>query len=574
MPEPPEKAASSATPEEDFASLFEDSLKSPEPGEVVSGTVVHVGRDNVTIDIGYKCEGVVPLAEFRDRGAEPSVAVDDSVDVYFEGTDSETGAVHLSRQKALQLAVWGEIERAHDEEGTVEGTIVAKVKGGLKVDIGVSAFLPGSHADIRPSRNLERYLGQRGRFAVLKFNRARGNVVVSRRSVLEKERTELKEETLRVLEEGVILEGAVKNITDYGAFVDLGGIDGLLHVTDMAWSRVGHPSEVVSVGDRVKVVVLRYDRERERVSLGMKQIMPDPWATVGERFPIGTRIRGKIMSLTDYGAFVELEPGLEGLIHVSEMSWTKRVVHPSKVVEVGQEVDVQVLDIDVTHRRVSLGLKQTEANPWELVRANHPVGSEVKGTVKSITDFGLFIELSEGIDGLVHVSDLHWTKRVKHPSELYEKGDEVTAVVLGIDVDNERISLGIKQLAQDPWAKVPAVYPVGTRVRGKVSSVTDFGVFVELEEGVEGLIHVSQLSTERVDRPAALYNVGDEVVAEVTQVDPNEKRIALSIRALRRSEERDEVDAYMQREEQGSRFSLADVIGGDLERGTRRDNED
>jgi small subunit ribosomal protein S1 len=574
MPERSDKAAPPAAPEEDFASLFEDSLKTPEAGEVVSGTVVLVGRDSVTVDIGYKCEGTIPLAEFRDRGAEPTVEVGDRVDVYFEGTDPETGAVHLSRQKALQIAVWGDIERAHNEEGTVEGTIVAKVKGGLKVDIGVSAFLPGSHADIRPSRNLERYLGQRGQFAVLKFNRARGNVVVSRRSVLEKERTQLKEETLRVLEEGVILEGVVKNITDYGAFVDLGGIDGLLHVTDMAWSRVGHPSEVVSVGDRVKVVVLRYDRERERVSLGMKQILPDPWATVADRFPVGTRLHGKVVSLTDYGAFVELEPGLEGLVHVSEMSWTKRVVHPSKIVEVGQEVDVQVLDIDVAHRRVSLGLKQTEANPWELVRQNHPVGSEVRGKVKSITDFGLFIELAEGIDGLVHVSDLHWTKRVRHPSELYEKGDDVTAVVLGIDVDNERISLGIKQLAQDPWAKVPERYPIGTRVRGTVSSVTDFGVFVELEEGVEGLIHVSQLSNERVDRPASLYDVGDEVVAEVTQVDPNEKRIALSIRALRRSEERDEVDAYMQREEQGSRFSLADVMGSDLERGGRRDNDD
>jgi small subunit ribosomal protein S1 len=574
MPEPPEKAAPSAAPEEDFASLFEDSLKTPEAGDVVPGTVVLVGRDTVTIDIGYKCEGEIPLAEFRSRGGEPALEVGDTVDVYFEGTDQDTGAVHLSRQKALQLAVWNEIERAHDSEGTVEGTIVAKVKGGLKVDIGVPAFLPGSHADIRPSRNLERYLGQRGRFAILKFNRARGNVVVSRRSVLEKERTQLKEETLRVLEEGVILEGVVKNITDYGAFVDLGGIDGLLHVTDMAWNRVGHPSEVVSVGDRVKVVVLRYDRDRERVSLGMKQIMPDPWMTVAERFPVGARIRGKIVSLTDYGAFVELEPGLEGLIHVSEMSWTKRVVHPSKVLEVGQEVEVQVLDIDVAHRRVSLGLKQTEPNPWELVRANHPVGSTVTGKVKSITDFGLFIELAEGIDGLVHVSDLHWTKRVKHPSELYEKGDEVTAIVLGVDVDNERISLGIKQLGEDPWARVPAQYPVGSRVRGKVSSVTDFGVFVELEEGVEGLIHVSQLSTERVDRPASLYNVGDEVEAEVTQVDPHEKRIALSIRALRRSEERDEVDAYLQREESGSRFSLGDVIGQDLERGARRDNDD
>jgi small subunit ribosomal protein S1 len=357
----------------------------------------------------------------------------------------------------------------------------------------------------------------------------------------------------------------VKNVTDYGAFVDLGGIDGLLHVTDMSWARVGHPSEIVNVGDKVKVVVLKYDPERERVSLGMKQIQPDPWHTVADRFPPSCRVRGKVVSLADYGAFVELEPGLEGLIHVSEMSWTKRVTHPSKVLEVGQEVVVQVLDVDPVNRRVSLGLKQTEPNPWEMVRINHPVGSRISGKVKSITDFGLFVELTEGIDGLVHVSDLHWTKKIKHPSELFKKGDDVEAVVLGIDVDNERISLGIKQLTEDPWSAVPKRYPAGARVRGAVTSVTDFGVFVQIEEGVEGLIHVSQLSTERVDRPASLYKIGDEVEAEVTQVDAREKRIALSIKALRRSEERDEVDAYLKRERESGKFSFADVMGNELE---------
>jgi small subunit ribosomal protein S1 len=563
MPEAHDKPGRPAGTEEDFASLFEQSLKTPLHGDVITGRVVSIGRDAVTVDIGYKCEGTIALHEFLDRDGECTVHVGDDVDVFFEGTDQESGAVHLSRQKALQLVVWRDVERAFQDEGTVEGTIVGKVKGGLKVDIGVAAFLPGSHADIRPARNLDRYIGQRGRFAVLKFNRSRGNVVVSRRAVLERERNALKEETLRVLDEGVILEGVVKNITDYGAFVDLGGIDGLLHVTDMSWTRVGHPSDVVNVGDHVKVVVLRYDPERERVSLGMKQIMPDPWSTVGERYPVGTRIQGKVVNLTDYGAFIELEPGLEGLIHVSEMSWTRRVAHPSKVLEVGQEVEVQVLGIDAASRRVSLGLKQVEPNPWEMVRVNHPVGSQIRGTVKSITDFGLFVELSEGIDGLVHVSDLHWTKRVKHPSELYAKGDEVEAVVLGIDVNNERISLGIKQLAEDPWARVPRAYPPGTRVRGKVTSVTDFGVFVEIEEGVEGLIHVSQLSTERVDRPAALYSVGDEVEAEVTQVDAREKRIGLSIKALRRSEEREEVDAYLKRERDEARFSFADVLSAE-----------
>ncbi|HWP64927.1 MAG TPA: 30S ribosomal protein S1 [Candidatus Limnocylindria bacterium] len=563
MPEAHDRPGRPAGAEEDFASLFEQSLKTPLQGDVITGRVVSIGRDAVTVDIGYKCEGAIPIHEFIDHEGNCTVALGDDVDVFFEGTDQETGAVHLSRQRALQLVVWRDVERAFQEQGTVEGTIVGKVKGGLKVDIGVAAFLPGSHADIRPARNLDRYIGQRGRFAVLKFNRSRGNVVVSRRAVLERERNQLKEETLRVLEEGIILEGVVKNITDYGAFVDLGGIDGLLHVTDMSWTRVGHPSDVVSVGDHVKVVVLRYDPERERVSLGMKQIMPDPWSTVAERYPVGTRARGKVVNLTDYGAFVELEPGLEGLIHVSEMSWTRRVAHPSKVLEVGQEVDVQVLGIDAQNRRVSLGLKQVEPNPWEKVRENHPIGSRIRGTVKSITDFGLFVELEEGIDGLVHVSDLHWTKRVKHPSELYSKGDEVEAVVLGIDVNNERISLGIKQLVEDPWARVPRAYPVGTRVRGKVTSVTDFGVFVELEEGVEGLIHVSQLSTERVDRPAALYSVGDEVEAEVTQVDAREKRIGLSIKALRRTEEREEVDAYLRRERDEARFSFADVLSAE-----------
>jgi len=565
MPDRIDTPGHAAGGEEDFASLFEQSLKTPKAGEVVTGRIVHIGRDMVTIDIGYKCEGEIPLFEFTTREGELTVAENEDIDVYFEGTDNESGAIHLSRQKALQFVVWRDIERAFEANGAIEGTIVGKVKGGLKVDIGVPAFLPGSHADIRPARNLDRYIGQRGRFAILKFNRSRGNVVVSRRSVLERERTALKGETLKVLEEGVILEGTVKNVTDYGAFVDLGGIDGLLHVTDMSWARVGHPSEIVNVGDKVKVVVLKYDPERERVSLGMKQIQPDPWHTVADRFPPTSRVKGKVVSLADYGAFVELEPGLEGLIHVSEMSWTKRVTHPSKVLEVGQEVEVQVLDVDPVNRRVSLGLKQTEPNPWEMVRINHPVGSRISGKVKSITDFGLFVELTEGIDGLVHVSDLHWTKKIKHPSELFKKGDDVEAVVLGIDVDNERISLGIKQLTEDPWSAVPKRYPAGARVRGAVTSVTDFGVFVQIEEGVEGLIHVSQLSTERVDRPASLYKVGDEVEAEVTQVDAREKRIALSIKALKRSEERDEVDAYLKRERESGKFSFADVMGSELE---------
>ncbi|MBI3768053.1 MAG: 30S ribosomal protein S1 [Deltaproteobacteria bacterium] len=549
---------------DDFGSMFEQSMRAVKPGEVIVGRVVHVGRDHVTVDIGYKSEGQIGIHEFRARDGSIDVKEGDDIDVYFESSESEDGGIVLSRQKAEQFRVWRDIEKAYEKEGAVEGTIVGKVKGGLKVDIGVPAFLPGSHADLRPARNLDRFIGQRARFAILKFNRSRGNVVVSRRVVMERERESLKGETLKVLEEGVILEGTVKNITDYGAFVDLGGIDGLLHITDMSWGRIGHPSEVVNVGDKVRVVVLKYDPERERVSLGMKQILPDPWSTVAERFHVSMKVHGKVVSLTDYGAFVELEKGVEGLIHVSEMSWTRRVSHPSKLLQPQSEVEVVILDVDPANRRISLGLKQTEPNPWEMVRINHPVGSHITGKVKSITDFGVFVGVDEGIDGLVHISDLHWTKKVKHPSELYKKGDDVEAVVLAIDVENERISLGVKQLVEDPWNNVPARHAIGSRIHGTVSSVTDFGVFVEIEEGLEGLIHVSQLSTERVDKPAQLFHVGEVVEAEVTHVDARERRIGLSIKALRRSEERDEVDSYLRREREGSKFSFEDILSEEL----------
>jgi small subunit ribosomal protein S1 len=551
--------------DEDFGRLFEESLRNVKPGEVVKGQVVQIANGFVTVDIGYKSEGQIPVAEFRDREGSIRAQVGDEVEVFFESSEGDTGAVSLSRAKAEQFKVWREIEQAYNEGAPIEGLIVGKVKGGLKVDIGVAAFLPGSHADLRPTRNLDRFVGQRGRFAILKFNRSRGNVVVSRRAVLEKERSALKEETLRVLEEGIILEGTVKNITDYGAFVDLGGIDGLLHITDMSWGRISHPSEVIHVGDQVKVVVLKYDPERERVSLGMKQILPDPWNSAGERYAIGARIKGKVVSITDYGAFVELEKGIEGLIHVSEMSWTKRVTHPSKLLEPNSDVEVQVLDVDPTNRRISLGLKQVEPNPWELARVNHPIGTRIKGKVKSVTDFGIFVGVDEAVDGLVHISDLHWTKKVKHPSELYKKGDEIEAVVLGVDVDNERISLGVKQIGNDPWVSLAEKLPVGSRVKGPITSITDFGVFVEIEEGIEGLVHVSQISNERVDKPSQHFHVGEEIEAEVTNIDPREKKIGLSVRALRRSEERAEMESYLSREGEQGRFSLEDVMSRELQ---------
>jgi small subunit ribosomal protein S1 len=548
----------------DFESLMEQSLRAPRPGDVLTGTVLLITRDNVIIDINYKCEGQVPLAEFLDHEGKVMVKEGDEVDVYFEGTETENGTVMLSHAKAEKFKIWRELERAFQNETPVEGVILGKVKGGLQVDIGVPAFLPGSHVDLRPARNLDRYVGQRGRFQILKFNRARGNVVVSRRAVIERERASLKEQTLKVLEEGVILEGTVKNITDYGAFVDLGGIDGLLHITDMAWGRLQRPSEVVKVGDKVKVVVLKYDPSRERVSLGMKQIMPDPWSKAAESYPVGARFRGKVVSVTDYGAFVELEKGVEGLIHVSEMSWSKRAVHPSKVVNVGDYVEVQVLGVDEANRRISLGLKQTEPNPWQALADRHPIGSRVTGKVKSLTDFGVFVEIEPGIDGLVHISDLSWTKKVRHPSELYQKGDEVEAVVLGIEVEQERVSLGIKQAMPDPWDTVAQRYPINTRVTGSVSSVADFGVFVEIEEGIEGLIHISQLSNERVDKPSSLFKVGDKVEAIVVQADTRERRIGLSIKALRQHEEREEMQAYLKREHEGARFSLEDILNEEL----------
>ncbi len=563
---------------EDFGQMFEESLRTVKPGEIVRGRVVEIGPEFITVDIGYKSEGRIPVNEFRQRDGRLAVSEGDEIEVFFDAADSEQEGIVLSRAKAEQHRVWHQIEDAYLHKGTVEGTIVGKVKGGLKVDIGVAAFLPGSHVDLRPVRDLDRFVGRKGRFAVLKYNRARANVVVSRRAVLEQERDTLREETLKLLEEGVILEGAVKSITDYGAFVDLGGIDGLLHVTDMSWGRIGHPSEIVTAGEKIKVVVLKYDPERERVSLGMKQLIPDPWQSVVERYSVGSRVRGTVVSLTDYGAFIELEQGIEGLLHVSEMSWTKRVVHPSKLLSVGAEIEVVVLDIDDGHRRISLGLKQVGPNPWELVRLNHPVGSRIHGKIKSVTDFGVFVEIEEGIDGLVHISDLHWTKKVKHPSELYKKGDEVDAVVLGVDVENERVSLGIKQAEPNPWTTLTQRHPVSTRIQGKVTSVTDFGVFVEIEEGIEGLIHISQLSNERVEKPSALFQVGKEVEAEIIHIDPREHKVGLSIKALRRSEERAEMEAYLRREREEARFSLEDVMPEEFrldrdegeERGSRR----
>lgn len=551
---------------DDFQTLFEESMRSVKPGGVVKGRVVGITATHVMIDVGYKSEGQIPLQEFLDRDGKVQVKVGDDVDVFFDSSEGEdeNGDIILSRERAENIKIWEEIEKAYREGTGVEGVILSKVKGGFHVDMGVPGFLPGSHVDVRPTRNLDKFVGKRDKFAILKYNRPRGNVVVSRRVLLEKERELLKKEILKVLEEGVILEGTVKNITSYGAFVDLGGIDGILHISDMSWGRINHPSELVKVGDHVKVAVLKFDAERERISLGMKQITPDPWTSVRESYPVGARISGKVLSLMDYGAFVELEKGIEGLIHISEMSWTTKISHPSKIVQVGETVEVMVLNVDPNHRRISLGLKQALPNPWEQVKEKYPLGSVINGPVRNVTDFGIFVGVEEGIDGLVHVSDLHWTKKIKHPSELYKKGDVVDAKVLGVDVQNERFSLGIKQLATDPWKLIAERYPVGSKVKGEVTSVPDFGVFVRLEEGVEGLIHVSQLSTERVDKPSALFKVGNPVDAEVINVDPHERKIGLSIRALKKTEERQEMENYLKKEKAAGRFSFESILNEEL----------
>ena len=559
-----EKNSATAGGANEFETLFEESLRTVKPGGVVKGRVVGITSTHVLIDVGYKSEGGIPIQEFSDRHGNLQVKVGDEVDVFFESPEGENGGIVLSRQRAENIKLWEEIEKAYNEGLGIEGHIVGKVKGGFRVDVGVPGFLPGSHVDIRPSRNLDRFIGTTDRFVILKYNRARGNVVVSRRALLEKERDSLKKEILKVLEEGVILEGTVKNITGYGAFVDLGGINGILHISDMSWGRINHPTEVVHVGEKLKVVVLKFDPEKERISLGIKQLTPDPWHTVAEKYPLGSRVQGKVISLMDYGAFVELESGIEGLIHISEMSWTKKVSHPSKILQVGQTVEVVVLNVDPSHRRISLGLKQVMANPWESAKEKYPVGSVVKGPVRNITDFGIFVGIEEGIDGLVHISDLHWSKKIKHPSELYKKGDLVEARVLGVNVENERFSLGIKQLTPDPWKVIAERYPAGSKVKGQVTSVPDFGVFVRIDEGVEGLIHVSQLSVERIDKPSSLYKVGDEVEAEVINIDVNERKIGLSIRALRKTEERQEMENYLKREKEGGRFSFESLLNDEL----------
>jgi small subunit ribosomal protein S1 len=512
--------------------MYEDSFGQFKEGEVVTGVITSVDKDLVLVDIGYKSEGQIRINEFRGEDGSITAKIGDTIEVMVEWWDDEDERVILSKDKAANVKVWESIKKCHDDDGTITGIISSRVKGGFSVDIGVLAFLPGSQADLRPIRNLDEMVGKTFDFKILKYNRKRSNIVLSRRVLLEKERESKRSATLSSIHEGKVLQGTVKNITEYGVFVDLGGVDGLLHITDISWGRVKHPADMFRMGDQINVKVLNLDLEKERVSLGMKQLTPDPWSTAVQTFPVGSKVTGRVVSLTDYGAFVELQEGIEGLIHVSEMSWTRKVRHPSKVVSVGESVEAVVLDIKPDARRISLGMKQAAPNPWDVIAEKYPVGTTIEGKIKNITDFGIFIGIDEGIDGLVHISDISWTKRIKHPSELYKKGDTVQAIVLDIEKDNERFSLGIKHLLEDPWKTVGQRYKVGSEINGTITNVTDFGIFVEIEEGIEGLVHVSEISKEKIKTPVGRYNIGDMLTARVMTINSDERRIGLSVKRL------------------------------------------
>jgi small subunit ribosomal protein S1 len=530
---------------DNFMQLYEESLKSIQEGEVVKGEIVQIDKEFVLVDIGYKSEGQIRISEFIDSEGNLTARVGDSVDVLLERREDEEGAILLSKEKAAKIKIWDQIKNIYETDGTIRGKIISRVKGGLSVDIGLQAFLPGSQVDLRPIRDMDALVGTEHDFKIVKYNKRRGNIVLSRRAILEAERAAIREDTLKLLEEDAVLEGTVKNITDYGLFIDLGGIDGLVHITDMSWGRVGHPSEMHQMGDKISVKVLSFDRERERVSLGIKQLAPDPWSEAEYKYPAGTKIQGRVVSLTDYGAFVEVEQGVEGLIHVSEMSWTRKIRHPSQILSVGEIVEAMVLNIDVAKKRISLGMKQVEPNPWDVIEEKYPVGTTIEGRIKNITDFGIFIGIDEGIDGLVHISDISWTRRIKHPSEVYKKGQEVQAVVLNIDKGNERFSLGIKQLTPDPWDEIPQKYKPGTRVTGTVTNVTDFGLFLELEEGIEGLVHISEIAAERRGNPLSRFQVDDVIQAKVLNVSREDKKIGLSVRKIEESSEKEILKNYI-----------------------------
>jgi len=544
-PHQDEKPSSAST--EDFASALEsfttESEEAVREDKVLKGTVLKLTPTHVVVDIGAKSEGMLPLSEVLDHEGKPRFQPGDEIDVMRDKGETEEGYINLSHQKAQKLRAWDEIEKAYNEKKPIRATVVERIKGGLTVDImGASAFLPGSQADLRPTRNLDAVKGQTLEVAIIKLNKKRGNIVVSRKHVLEGEQHEKRSKTLEHLEEDSILTGVVKNLTDYGAFVDLGGIDGLLHITDMSWGRLTHPRDLVNVGDQIQVKVLKFDKDKQRVSLGFKQLTPDPWLDAEHRYPVSAHVGGRVISVTDYGAFVELEQGIEGLVHVSEMTWSKRMKHPSKLVNVGDHVDCVVLSVHPQERRISLGMRQLAANPWDALHEKYPVGATVEGRVRNLTDFGAFIEIEEGIDGLVHVSNLSWTKRVKHPSEILKKGDRLKAVVLAIEPDKRRLSLGVKQLQPDVWESFFGQHKVGDVLHGKVLRVASFGAFVEIAEGIEGLCHNSE-AVDGNGQPLTL-EPGQEHEYKIIKMNQEEKKVGLSIKAVGEEASRTEVEAY------------------------------
>ncbi len=541
-------AADGEDAEMDFAQIlagYEESHKSEIiENELVKGRVVKITDQVVVIDVGYKSEGIVPIAEFRE-GDRIIVQPGDEIDVFVKQLENNEGYVELSRADAIRMQTWDHIEKASRDGVIMKGRVTDRIKGGLRVDIGgIQAFLPGSQVDVRPVRNLDSFRNKEIEVRVIKVNKKRGNIVLSRKVVLEESINSLKHQTFKDLEEGIIKEGQVKNITEYGAFIDLGGIDGLLHITDMSWGRIQNPNEIFKVGEMIQVKILKFDRDKERVSLGYKQLIPDPWATTVERYPVGTRVNGKVASVTDYGAFIELEPGVEGLVHVTEMSWSKRVKHPSKLVGQGQDVEAIVLEVDQNSRRISLGIKQIEINPWDTIADRYGIGTRVKGRVRNLTDFGAFVEIEDGIDGLVHVSDISWTKRIKHPSEALKKNQEVEAVITAIDIDGRRLSLSIKDLEPNAWDRFFDTHRLGDVVTGKVTRFANFGAFVELEDGIEGLCHVSELSEQHVEKPEDAVKAGQKSQFKILKMDREARKIGLSARAVGKDEPIIEVRNY------------------------------
>ena len=524
--------------------MYEQSLRQIQEGELITGEIIKIDEEYVLVDIGYKSEGIIPIREFKDTDGKVTAKAGDKVDVVLERKEDDEGVVTLSMERAKKIKVWDQIRDIQNSDGTIQGKVIHRVKGGLSIDVGLPAFLPGSQIDLQPIRDLDSLVGKVMELKILKYNKRRNNIIVSRRALLEEERVKHKAKTLSLIKEGSVLKGKVKNITDYGLFVDLGGIDGLLHITDMSWGRVSHPSTMHQRGDEITVKVISFDREKERVSLGIKQLKPDPWVEAPKKFAVGEKVIGRVVNITDYGAFIEIEEGVEGLIHISEMSWTKKVKHPSQIVSIGDTIEAVVLNLDTENKRVSLGIKQIKPNPWNVIEEKYPVGTIIEGRIKNITDFGLFIGIDEEIDGLVHISDISWTKKIKHPSELYKKSDEVQAKVLSIDKDSERFSLGIKQLTKDPWEEIPEKFKPGTKVTGKVTNITDFGIFVELEEGIEGLIHSSEISKSKSKTSLGKFQIDDVIQTLVVNVSQEDKKIGLSIKKLQEKEYKEIYNNY------------------------------